>query len=137
MGTCLTVVTAHYFDRKNQDKNKEKMSETVSFKVFLKDPENPGNDEVRRFVLDRDVSTSFTYLQEKLRAVFPQLMQKIFSISWTDEDNDSVTIGLDEELIIALTEMPGPLYKLVVSVKNQKIEENINKGKNENQIHAG
>merc|ERR1712212_302694 len=121
--------------------NKEKMSETVSFKVFLKDPENPGNDEVRRFVLDRDVSTSFTYMQEKLCAVFPQLKQKIFSISWTDEDGDSVTIGLDEELIIALTEMPGPLYKLVVSVKSQKIEENIKKGKNdaknENQIHAG
>merc|ERR1719228_1114206 len=120
---------------------RKKMSETVSFKVFLKDSENAGNDEVRRFVLDRDVSTSFTYLQEKLCSVFPQLKQKIFSISWTDEDGDSVTIGLDEELIIALTEMPGPLYKLVVSVKSQKIEENIKKGKNdaknENQIHAG
>merc|ERR1712055_756434 len=131
--TWLTVLTAHYFDRKNQNNNKEKMSETVSFKVFLKDSENAGNDEVRRFVLDRDVSTSFTYLQEKLCAVFPQLKQKIFSISWTDEDGDSVTIGL--------TEMPGPLYKLVVSVKSQKIEENIKKGKNdaknENQIHAG
>merc|ERR1712226_387158 len=139
--TWLTVLTAHYFDRKNQNNNKEKMNETVSFKVFLKDSENAGNDEVRRFVLDRDVSTSFTYLQEKLCAVFPQLKQKIFSISWTDEDGDSVTIGLDEELIIALTEMPGPLYKLVVSVKSQKIEENIKKGKNdaknENQIHAG
>jgi len=116
------------------------MSETVSFKVFLKDSESAANDEVRRFVLDRDVSTSFTYLQEKLRAVFPQLKQKNFSISWTDEDGDSVTIGLDEELIIALTEMPGPLYKLMVNVKSQK-EENIKKGKcdskNENQIHAG
>merc|ERR1712236_89152 len=117
-----------------------KMSaETVSYKVFLKDKENA--EEVRRFVVDKDVSTSFTYLQEKLYTVFPQLKQKIFSVSWTDEDGDSVTIGLDEELIIALTEMPGPLYKLVVSVKSQKIEENIKKGKNdaknENQIHAG
>merc|ERR1719228_2750321 len=120
---------------------RKKMSETVSFKVFLKDSENAGNDEVRRFVLDRDVSTSFTYLQEKLCSVFPQLKQKIFSISWTDEDGDSVTIGLDEELIIALTEMSGPLYKLVVNMKSQKIEEHTKKGKNvsdyENQIHAG
>merc|ERR1711970_1378225 len=139
--TWLTVVTAHYFDRKNQNKNREKMSETWAFKVFLKDSENPGNDEVRRFVLDRDVSTSFTYLQEKLCAVSPQLKQKIFSISWTDEDGDSVTIGLDEELIIALTEMSGPLYKLVVNVKSQNIEENTKKGKSdasqESQTHHG
>jgi len=107
----------------------------------LKDSESAGNDEVRRFVLDRDVSTSFTYLQEKLCSVFPQLKQKNFSISWTDEDGDSVTIGLDEELIIALTEMPGPLYKLVVNVKSQKREENPKQGKSdsssENQIHPG
>merc|ERR1712236_126273 len=94
-----------------------KMSaETVSYKVFLKDKENA--EEVRRFVVDKDVSTSFTYLQEKLYTVFPQLKQKIFSVSWTDEDGDNVTIGMDEELIIALTEMPGPVYKLKVVVKN-------------------
>jgi hypothetical protein len=46
------------------------MAENVSFKVSLKDA---GENEVRRFVVDRDVSTSFTYLQEKLCAVFPQL----------------------------------------------------------------
>merc|ERR1711915_1022197 len=118
--TWLTVLTTHYFDRKNQNNNKEKMSETVSFKVFLKDSENAGNDEVRRFVLDRDVSTSFTYLQEKLCAVFPQLKQKIFSVNWTDEDGDNVTIGMDEELIIALTEMSGPVYKLIVLIKNEE-----------------
>merc|ERR1712189_33683 len=95
-----------------------KMSaETVSYKIFLKDKDNA--EEVRRFVVDKDVSTSFTYLQEKLCAVFPQLKQKIFSVSWTDEDGDNVTIGMDEELIIALTEMPGPVYKLKVVVKNE------------------
>merc|ERR1711915_1039401 len=96
-----------------------KMSaETVSYKVFLKDKENA--EEVRRFVVDKDVSTSFTYLQEKLYTVFPQLKQKIFSVSWTDEDGDNVTIGMDEELIIALTEMPGPVYKLKVVIKNEE-----------------
>merc|ERR1711915_342091 len=102
-----------------------KMSaETVSYKVFLKDKENA--EEVRRFVVDKDVSTSFTYLQEKLYTVFPQLKQKIFSVSWTDEDGDNVTIGMDEELIIALTEMPGPVYKLKVVVKN--VEKSMNSG---------
>ena len=31
-----------------------------------------------------------------------------------------VTISNDEELIIALTEMPGPLYKLSLSLKGNK-----------------
>jgi len=115
-------------------------AESVSFKVFLKDKENA--EEVRRFVVDKDVSTSFTYLQEKLCAVFPQLKQKIFSVSWTDEDGDNVTIGMDEELIIALTEMPGPVYKLKVVVKNE--EKNRNSGnypkettEEKNLIHHG
>jgi len=93
-------------------------AESVSFKVFLKDKENA--EEVRRFVVDKDVSTSFTYLQEKLCAVFPQLKQNIFSVNWTDEDGDNVTIGMDEELIIALTEMSGPVYKLIVLIKNEE-----------------
>jgi len=93
-------------------------AESVSFKVFLKDKEHA--EEVRRFVVDKDVSTSFTYLQEKLCTVFPQLKQKIFSVNWTDEDGDNVTIGMDEELIIALTEMSGPVYKLIVLIKNEE-----------------
>merc|ERR1712106_755202 len=123
------------------DTDKHKMADNVSFKVFLKDSNNGGENEVRRFVVDKDVSTSFTYLQEKLWAVFPQLKLKIFSVSWTDEDGDTVTIGMDEELIIALTEMPGPVYKLVVNVKSQKKEETTNQANNdsrqESPIHPG
>merc|ERR1712240_603923 len=74
-------------------------------------------EEVRRFVIDKDVSTSHDYLIEKLKTVFPQLKNLNFSISWTDEDGDNVIIGNDEELIIALTEIPGPLYKINVVVK--------------------
>ena len=37
---------------------------TVSFKVFLKSLD--GETETRRFVVDRDVATSFAYLQVKL-----------------------------------------------------------------------
>eukprot|EP00092_Neocalanus_flemingeri_P022656 GFUD01024576.1.p1 GENE.GFUD01024576.1~~GFUD01024576.1.p1 ORF type:complete len:537 (+),score=202.22 GFUD01024576.1:204-1814(+) len=114
------------------------MADNVSFKVFLKDPENEGENEVRRFVVDRDVSTSFSYLEEKLCSVFPQLKQKIFSVSWTDEDGDMVTIAMDEELIIALTEMPGPVYKLVANVKSQKKSENTKTNSQQNShIHPG
>jgi len=115
------------------------MADNVSFKVFLKDQENEGCDEVRRFVVDKNVSTSFSYLQEKLCVVFPQLKQKIFSVSWTDEDGDKVTIATDEELIIALTEMPGPVYKLAANVKPQKKSENTtNKDSHQgSQIHPG
>merc|ERR1712133_310244 len=125
---------------KHFQQGRKMSAETVSYKIFLKDKENA--EEVRRFVVDKDVSTSFTYLQEKLCAVFPQLKQKIFSVSWTDEDGDNVTIGMDEELIIALTEMPGPVYKLKVVVKNE--EKNRNSGnyqkkstEEKNLIHHG
>ena len=94
------------------------MVDNVSFKVVLKEKDT--EDELRRFVVDKEVSTSFPYLQEKLCLVFPQLKQKIFSVTWTDEDGDMVTISTDEELIIALTEMPGPVYKLKIDVKSQK-----------------
>jgi len=86
-------------------------------------------------VVDKDVSTSYSYLQEKLCLVFPQLKQKIFSISWTDEDGDMVTIATDEELIIALTEMPGPVYKLTVNIKSVKKAEDTSD--EASQIHLG
>jgi len=106
------------------------MAESVSFKVVLKD-----ENEWRRFVVDKEVSTSFSYLQEKMCLVFPLLKQKIFTISWTDEDGDMVTIASDEELIIALTEMSGPVYKLIINIKSEKKSEDISS--KESQIHPG
>ena len=96
------------------------MADNVSFKAFLKDQENEEENEFRRFSVDRNVSTSFSYLEEKLKVVFPQLKQRIFSVSWTDEDGDLVKIAADEGLIIALTEMSGPIYKLIANVKSPK-----------------
>jgi len=96
------------------------MGDNVSFKVFLKKSEE---QEVRRFVIDKNVSTSYDYLVEKLRVVFPQIQGSLFTVGWTDEDGDHVTINSDEELIIALTEMAGPLYKLTVTVKKPVMKE--------------
>merc|ERR1711963_279504 len=74
-----------------------KMGDNVSFKVFLKNSEE---QEVRRFVIDKNVSTSYDYLLEKLRVVFPQIQGSSFTVAWTDEDGDLVNVSSDEELII-------------------------------------
>ena len=85
-------------------------NEQVSFKVALRS-EDPSKSQVRRFVVPQDCSTSLVYLKEKLRSIFGSTLSN-FRLSWRDEDQDDVIIETDEELIIALQEMKGPLYKL-------------------------
>ena len=98
----------------------------VSFKVHYKPHHTGGDDadaaggEVRRFTVERDVSSSLAYLVEKLGSVFPELRRNPVHITWQDEDGDYVTIGSDDELMIALTEMAGPVYRLTVSPKQGK-----------------
>jgi len=41
-------------------------------------------------------------------------------ITWRDEDGDDVSVESDEELLIALHEMKGPLYKLSLIACNQE-----------------
>ena len=71
---------------------------SVSFKVVLNDAKNIA--EVRRFVVDRDVSTSLAYILDKLVQIFPLLRQKDFKLSWTDEDGDKVIHKLKLKLFI-------------------------------------
>ena len=95
--------------------------DTVSFKVVLKDPKASDEaPEVRRFNVDKEVSTSLDYIQERLVTLFPRLRREDFVLAWTDGDGDEVIVGSDEELIIALTEMSGPVYKLAVKVRGAK-----------------
>ena len=96
------------------------MADNVSFKVYLKDPSVEEGSEVRRFVVDKAVSTSLLYVKGKLVSVFPSLAERVFSVSWTDEDGDTITIDTDEELILALTELPGPVYKLTANVRGAR-----------------
>ena len=42
--------------------NSEKTGDNVSFKVYLRNLNNEG-EEVKRFVVDSDAATSITYLQ--------------------------------------------------------------------------
>merc|ERR1712047_68202 len=95
------------FKTKHLQREEVKMADNVSFKVYLKDPSQGEELEVRRFVVEKEVSTSLVYIKEKLVSIFPVLADKIFSVSWTDEDGDSITIDTDEELILALTSSPG------------------------------
>jgi len=97
---------------------------SVSYKVYLykqeyATPKGPAL-EVRRVGVDRDVSTSFVYLKKKLASSFPVLgrTKSKFTVVWQDEENEWITIRSDEELIIALTEMAGPVYKLHVQFTN-------------------
>jgi hypothetical protein len=52
---------------------------TISFKVFL---QNERANEVRRFGVDRDVVSNFSYLREKLQVVFPSLRGHDFTVAW-------------------------------------------------------
>ena len=66
--------------------------------------------------------TNLIHPQEKLISIFPEILQRAdFALSWTDEDEDNVVIDTDEELIVALTEIKGPIYKIICTVKGVKV----------------
>merc|ERR1712107_418871 len=69
------------FKTKHLQREEVKMADNVSFKVYLKDPSHGEETEVRRFVVDKEVSTSLVYIKEKLVSIFPVLADKIFSVS--------------------------------------------------------
>ena len=86
--------------------------EQVSFKVSLteKDQES-SKSQVRRFEVPQDCSTTYIYLKEKLRSVFGQeLGISGFNIILKELDDDIVTVESDEELLIAMQELKGPVY---------------------------
>ena len=110
------------------------MADNISYKGYLK-MEQDGEEEVRRFMISKDMTNNFDNLKEKLVVVFPQLNGKNISITWTDADGDNVTIASDEELMIAMSEMTGPVYKISIQVKGEKkVEEEKN---STGEIHPG
>ena len=115
------------------------MAAKVSFKVYLQDPSVEEGAEVRRFLVDKAVSTSLILIREKLVTVFPILADHDFSISWKDAEGDNITVDSDNELILAMTELAGPVYKLTATVggtrKSQQQEEEVAAGAST--THAG
>jgi len=70
--------------------------------------------------------------------VFPSLTRKDFNITWVDADGDEVTIASDEELMIALGELTGPVYKISIVVKGEKkANDNASESENKGEVHPG
>ena len=95
----------------------------VSYKISLLTEAVNGSKtkcEVRRFVVPQDCSTSVDYLRDKLKYLFGNNISNGFKITWKDEEGDNIKIESDEDLIIALHEMKGPLYRLSVVACNQE-----------------
>ena len=99
--------------------------EQVSFKVTLTEKDQASSkSQVRRFEVPQDCSTSYIYLKEKLRSLFGQeIGNSGIKITWKDQDDDIVTIESDEELIIAMHEMKGPIYKFCI--ESLKVKANL------------
>merc|ERR1712179_507654 len=125
------------------------MGETLSFKVFLRYQNTKGErkkrerkddgikENVRRFVLDREFA-DLGNMKLKISELFPEITDKEYFLSWTDADNDNVTIASDDELAIAIKEMSGPVYPIHINVRNvkkHKRNEN-NAGRNDNIIKS-
>lgn len=118
-------------------------AEIVSMKAYF--TKSDGETEVRRFNLDQDVSTNLSYLQEKLKRLFPELNNQEVIVYWKDIEGDDVRIGTDEELLEALVETAQLIKQDIfkVYVKGKKVEKantkhQENKGaqvKNEGEVH--
>ena len=108
--------------------------EQVSFKVSLDE-----KSQVRRFLVPQDCSTSYVYLKEKLRSVFGQeIANSGFDISWQDNEEDIVTVESDEELLIAMNELEGPVYKFnLVPSKVRKLLNTLELRKTLNKKESG
>lgn len=105
---------------------------SLTFKAFLYERTWRGDPiEIRRFTIDQDVSSSFAYLVEKVVQVFPSLKADNIVIAWTgvfasngvvkipvylpsltDSDGDIITISSDEELVQALDQFEGSIFRL-------------------------
>ncbi len=63
------------------EENRHNSSRGVAMKSFY-DRGDGQQPEVRRFSIDADVSTSFRYLEEKLKNIYPDLNGRAFRVTW-------------------------------------------------------
>ncbi|XP_070151334.1 sequestosome-1 isoform X2 [Polyergus mexicanus] len=95
---------------------------TLSYKAYLLDEDKIWEPtETRRFGIDADVAMNFVYLREKLQSIFPDLRGKNFTVTWRDDEDESITISTNEELEIALEEMAkNNIYKLYITMHHSE-----------------
>jgi len=82
-----------------------------------------GERGTRRVLVENDASKNLASLKEKLLNVFPNLKtQRNFTLYWSDDEDDDITITSDEDLVVAMTTMKGPVYKLFIKTGNKREE---------------
>jgi len=99
----------------------------LMYKAYLYDRKVNKPKEIRRFSVDHDVSLSYEYLRKKVASVFPDLSNENFHLQWHDSEGDLIWFNSDEELIEALSEHQGGLFKLMIQEKSDGTESNENK----------
>lgn len=97
---------------------------SLMYKAYLYERKPNKPKEIRRFSVDHDVSSSYEYLRKKVAAVFPDLSEENFHLQWHDSDGDLIWFNSDEELIEALSEHQGGLFKLMIQEKQNSNETN-------------
>ncbi|KAL3860593.1 hypothetical protein ACJMK2_010693 [Sinanodonta woodiana] len=73
-----------------------------------------GEEEIRRFSVPTDVTSSYDYLSKKISDTFPSLRHGKFSLFWKDPENDVIAISSDEELLEALGYVEDSLFKIYI-----------------------
>ncbi|XP_050450467.1 sequestosome-1 isoform X2 [Cataglyphis hispanica] len=112
---------------------------TLSYKAYLLDEDKIWEPtETRRFGIDADVAMNFVYLREKLQSIFPDLQGKKFTVTWKDDEDESITISTNEELEIALEEMAkNNIYKLYIIKKSMHHGDQLDPPNIEKILHPG
>ena len=106
----------------------------VTVKAVICDA-NGQESQVRKFVIDKQICTSFGYLVNKLEQLIPELADHKFDITWRDEENDMITMLNDEELTVALLEGKKDYLNIFVTKKRMNTaKNNMNK---EGDVHYG
>jgi len=93
---------------------------SLMYKAYLYDKKVNKPKEIRRFSVDHDVSSCYEYLRKKVASVFPDLSEENFSLQWQDSEGDLIWFNSDEELIEALSEHQGGLFKLLIKEKSNE-----------------
>ncbi|XP_013390593.1 sequestosome-1-like [Lingula anatina] len=71
--------------------------------------------EIRRFTIDQDVATNFSYFCKKTAQIFPSLASENFSLYWKDVEGDNIAFSSDDELTEALGQIQGDIFKVYIT----------------------
>lgn len=85
---------------------------SLTVKAFLL--QEGAESEIRRFSVDQDVSTNYSYLTNKVTAIFPGLVNQSFETLWKDPENDFIAFSSDDELTEALGFVNDGVFRLYI-----------------------